>query len=180
MVSLGRATFGLGPLQSSDCKTINGGGGPVTLWHLGHSLFQCPGCLQRAYQSQSSLQCPFCPHRVTLALYGYPWALGSVRARLAQKSQLPLWWSLSGQNHCHHLGLLHISLGVFSLFGRIPITENQINQLEQTIHWGLRTSSCFLNFAPDVWGRLGYEMHSPKGLYLGGRGIHIRLVSMAL
>ena len=63
MVSLGRDTSGLGPLQSSDCKTVNGRGAAVALWHLGHSLFQCPGCLQRAHWSQSSLHC-LCPHRV--------------------------------------------------------------------------------------------------------------------
>ena len=56
----------------------------------------------------------------TLALYGHPRALWSARARLAQKSRLPLWWSLSGQSHCNHLGHLHISLGVFSLFWPYP------------------------------------------------------------
>ena len=42
----------------------------------------------------------------TLALYGYPWALWSARTR----GQPLNWWSLSGQRHCNHLGLLHISL----------------------------------------------------------------------
>ena len=106
----------------------------------------------------------------TLALCGDPWALWPARARLAQKSWFPLWWSLSGQNHCNRLGLLHISLGAFSLFGHIPIPENQISQLEQIIHWSLRTSSCFLNFAPDGWGRLGYEMHSQRACASGEEG----------
>ena len=99
----------------------------------------------------------------TPALYGYPWTLWSARTRLVQKGQPPSWWSLSRQSHCNHLGLLHISLGTFSLFSHIPIIENQISQLEQIIHWSLRTSSCFLNFVPDIWGRPGYEMHSQKG-----------------
>ena len=46
MVSLGRVTFGLGPPQSSDCKTLSGQGAPMALWCLGHFLFQCPkGCV---------------------------------------------------------------------------------------------------------------------------------------
>ena len=84
----------------------------------------------------------------TLALYGYPWALWSARTRLAQKGQPPDWLSLSRQSHCNHLGLLHISLGVFSLFGHITIVENWISQLEQIVHWSLRASSCSLNFVP--------------------------------
>ena len=79
----------------------------------------------------------------TPALYGYPWTLWSARTKLVQKGQPPSWWSLSRQSHCNHLGLLHISLGTFSLFSHIPIIENQISQLEQIIHWSLRTSSCF-------------------------------------
>ena len=109
-----------------------------------------------------------------------PVALWSARARLAQKSQLPLWQSLSRQSHCNHLGLLHTPLGAFRLLGHTPITESLKSQLEQIIHWSLRTSSCFLNFVPNVWDRLGYEMHSQKGLYLGGGGIHIPSGSMAL
>ena len=41
VVSLGRATFGQGPPQSSDCEIINSWGATVTLWHLGHSRCQC-------------------------------------------------------------------------------------------------------------------------------------------
>ena len=36
---------------------------------------------------------------------------------------------------------------------------------------GLRASSSFLNFAPDVWGRVNYEMHNQKDLSLQGGGI---------
>ena len=35
----------------------------------------------------------------------------------------PLCWFLSGQSHCHYLGLLFVSLGVFTLFGQIPNLE---------------------------------------------------------
>ena len=112
---------------------------------------------------------PLCLHRIHqvhlqgYTLYGYPWTLWSARTRLVQKGQPSSWWSLSRQSHYNHLSLLHISLGASSLFSHIPIIENQISQLEQIIHWSLRTSSCFLNFVPDVWGRLGYDMHSQKG-----------------
>ena len=45
------------------------------------------------------------------------------------------------------------------------------------IHWSLRPRSCFLNFVPDVWGRLGYEIHSERDLSLRGGGIHICIFS---
>ena len=89
MPSLHGATSGLGPCQSSDCETINGQGAPITHWHLGHSLCQWLGCLQRTHQSQSFLQHPLLSTQDTLALYGYPWALS---ARL--RGQPPNWWSL--------------------------------------------------------------------------------------
>ena len=85
--------------------------------------------------------------------------------------------SLSRKKHCNHLGLLHIFLGVFSLFVHIPIFKNWISQLEQMIHWSLRPRSCFLNFVPDVWGRLGYEIHSERDLSLRGGGIHLCILS---
>ena len=39
------------------------------------------------------------------------------------------------------------------------------------IHWSLRPRSCFLNFVPDVWGRLGYDR---------GGGIHICILPKSL
>ena len=123
-----------------------------------NALAACKGHIDCGPSSSAPLSTQDTP-----ALYGYPWTLWSARTRLVQKGQPPSWWSLSRQSHCNHLGLLHISLGAFSLFTHIPITENQISQLEQIIQSSLRTGSCFLNFVPDVWGRLGYEMHSQKG-----------------
>ena len=97
---------------------------------------------------------PLLSTQSTLRLYGYPRTLWSARVRLTQKNQTLGWWSLSRQSHCNLLGLLHISQGTFSLFGHIPVTENQISQLEKIALRNLRTSSCFLNFVPDIWGRL--------------------------
>ena len=102
----------------------------------------------------------------TLRLYGYPRTLWSARVRLAQKNQTLSWWSLSRQSHCNHLGLLHISQSTFSLFGHIPIIENQISQLEQIAHWNLKTSSCFLNFVPDIWGRLSCASGQKGSLFV--------------
>ena len=172
MPSLHGATSGLGPCQSSDCETINGQGAPITHWHLGHSLCQWLGCLQRTHQSVFP-PVSLLSTQGTLILSGYPWALWCTMARLGQKAWALLWWSLSGQSHCSHLSLLFTSLSAFSLFGHALIIENQISQLEQIAHWDLRTSSCFLNFVPDVWGRLGYEMYNQKGLSHGEEGVHI-------
>ena len=48
------------------------------------------------------------------------------------------------------------------------------------IHWSLRPRSCFLNFVPDVWGRLGYEIHSQGDLSLRGGWIHICILPKSL
>jgi len=53
---------------------------------------------------------------------------------------------LSDQNHCHHLGLLHISLGVFSLFSHIPIIEKQLGQLEEIVHQESKDQQLFSEF----------------------------------
>ena len=44
-------------------------------------------------------------------------------ARSAQRAWPPLSWFLTGQSHYHCLGLLFVSLGVFTLFGQIPNLE---------------------------------------------------------
>ena len=55
---------------------------------------------------------------------------------------------------------LLISLGAFSLFDHIPITENRISQYQQIHHRSLRTGRHFLNFVPDSPGQTGYEIYS--------------------
>lgn len=171
MVSLGKVSFGFGRPQSSDHETVNSQGPPVTHWHLGHSLFQCPGCFLKAHWSQFPFKCPVCSH-----LAHWFWIPIGLAQSNDPESLASLSWSVSEQGHCHHLGLLCISLDTFSLFGHIPIIENQIRQLEQIAQkvWGPPpSSSCFLNFASEVWGRLGYEMYSQKDLSLWRGGIHI-------
>lgn len=171
MASLGKVTFGFRPPQSSDYETVNTQGPPVAHWHLGHSPFQRPGCCLKAHWSQSFFECPFCSH-----LAHWFWIPMGLAQSNDSGSLASLSWSMSGQDHCHHLGLLCISLDVFSLFGHIPIIENQIRQLEQIAQkvWGPPpSSSCFLNFVSEVWGRLGYEMYSQKDLPLRRGGIHI-------
>ena len=86
-------------------------------------------------------------------------------AKLAQKA-CPLWWSLSGERLCHHLGFLFISLCSFHLFGHITVIENQRSQLEQVIHRGLRTIGSLLNFVSNGWSRVHYAMYTQKGLSL--------------
>ena len=63
-------------------------------------------------------------------------------------------------------------------FQPCPYYESWISYLEQIANRGLRTSSCFLNLAPDVCGRMGYGMHSQKGLSLEGEGIHTHIYSL--
>ena len=85
MASLGKVTFGFRPPQSSDYETVNSQGPPVTHWHLGHSLFQCPGCFLKAHWSQSSFECPFCSH-----LAHWFWIPnGSCTVKWPRKSGLP-------------------------------------------------------------------------------------------
>ena len=76
------------------------------------------------------------PPSIAFVHTGYTGLVGLVvcQGQIGPEKPLPLWWSLSRQSHCNHVGLLHISLGAFRLFGHIPITENLISQLEQIIH----------------------------------------------
>ena len=142
MPCLGRAIFGFGP--------------PSVFWLWNHQRrptpppnslvpgafpLSIPWLFARVLPSQSYSNVSLLSSQSTLILSGYLWALWSTMARLAKKSWPFLWWSQSGHSHCHHLGLLFISLGVFSLFGHIPIIENQISQLEQITLRSLRTHS---------------------------------------
>ena len=62
--------------------------------------------------------------------------------------------------------------GSIEPFQPCPYYKNWISHLEQITHRGLRISSCFLNLTPDVYGRVGYEMHSQKDLSLEGEQTH--------
>ena len=66
-----------------------------------------------------------------------------------------------------------IPLGAFSLFDRVPITENRISQYQQTHHRGLRTGRHFLNFVPDSRGRLGMKCTAERACPLERRDPHL-------
>ena len=82
---------------------------------------QCPGCLQGAHRSHSSLPCPFCPHRGHW-FSGYPWALWPTMARLAQKAWSPFWLSRVDKATVT-IWAFFLSLGAFHLFGHISVIE---------------------------------------------------------
>ena len=119
--------LGIGPHQSLDSETIKGRGAPAT---LASGLFPLPMTWLFAKEVSITIFTPvsLLSTQGTPILPGYPWALWCTMAKLVQKAW-PLWWSLSGQRLCHHLGFLFFSLCSFHLFGHIPIIENQINQL---------------------------------------------------
>lgn len=129
MRPLGRASSHLGPGQSFDCEAVKGQGSP-SLTGIWNKPSASALAVWKGHTDPSLSSCVPSVTRGAVILSGYPRAMWFSLAKSAQRAWPPLCWFLSGQSHCHHLGLLFVSLGVFTLFGHIPIIENGISQLE--------------------------------------------------
>ena len=169
MVSLDRANHR--PGQSSDCKTLNGHG-PVALWCLGHSLFQCP--IGHVYCHP--------PSGAPSVHTGYtgpiqvPMGLMVCKDQIGPEKPVSPLLAFEWSKPLPSSGPFAYFSGCVQSFQPYPYYWKPKSLLKQIVHWNLRTSSCFLNFASDVWDTLGYEMHSQNGLSLEGGGIQVYIL----